>query len=64
MVRKQDNCINNFLILLEHCNSCVENTKKKQLKRHLVQKSQQKRRPQRNNNYSLIFLLFPDDNGI
>lgn len=29
MVRKQDNCINNFLILLEHCNSCVENTKKK-----------------------------------
>ena len=29
MVRKQDNSINNFLILLEHCNSCVENTKKK-----------------------------------
>jgi hypothetical protein len=28
MVRKQDNSINNFLILLEHCNSCVENTKK------------------------------------
>lgn len=29
MVRKQDNSINNFLNLLEHCNSCVENTKKK-----------------------------------
>lgn len=29
MVRKQDDCINNFLILLKHCNSCVENTKKK-----------------------------------
>lgn len=29
MVRKQDNSINNFLILLKHCNSCVENTKKK-----------------------------------
>ena len=29
MVRKQDDCINNFLILLENCNSCVENTKKK-----------------------------------
>lgn len=29
MVRKQDNSINNFLILLKHCNSGVENTKKK-----------------------------------
>jgi len=29
MVRKQDDSINNFLNLLEHCNSCVENTKKK-----------------------------------
>ena len=29
MVRKQDNSINNFLILLKHCKSCVENTKKK-----------------------------------
>mgnify|MGYP001034291606 CR=1 FL=1 len=33
MVRKQDNSINNFLILLEHCNSCVENTKKKTTKK-------------------------------
>lgn len=29
MVRKQNDSINNFLILLKHCNSCVENTKKK-----------------------------------
>jgi len=42
MVRKQDDSINNFLNLLEHCNSCVENTKKKQLKRHLLQKDSRK----------------------
>ena len=29
MVRKQNDSINNFLILLKHCNSCVKNTKKK-----------------------------------
>jgi hypothetical protein len=29
MVRKQDDSINNFLILLKYCNSCVKNTKKK-----------------------------------
>lgn len=29
MVGKQDDSINNFLILLEYCNSCVKKTKKK-----------------------------------
>lgn len=45
MVRKQDNSINNFLILLEHCNSCVENTKKKKTSKKASTTKKKEKKP-------------------
>lgn len=45
MVRKQDNSINNFLILLKHCKSCVENTKKKETTKKASTKKKPEKKP-------------------
>lgn len=46
MVGKQDDSINNFLILLKYCNSCVKNTKKRnQLKKASTTKKPTEKKP-------------------